>query len=96
MVHEIRFVYQIQGGIERMETTNALIDLDQQSSEVETKAQNETNKQEKINSDLAAFLISPVRQRFEDNIKPMLSRNFGMGSDELKQLKPDNRGEQDL
>jgi AraC family ethanolamine operon transcriptional activator len=34
-----------------------------------------------VSSDLAAFLISPVGQRFEDNIKPSLSRNFGTDLD---------------
>ena len=46
--------------------------------------------------DLAAFPISRFGQRFEDNIKPMLSSDVSTSSDEFKQLEPDNRGEQDF
>jgi hypothetical protein len=49
-----------------------------------------------INSDLAAFWISQVRQRFEDNIESMLSRNLGVVLDEFESLKPDYRREPDL
>ncbi len=48
------------------------------------------------NSDLAAFSISPIGQRFEDNFKPSLGRNFGTALDGFEQLEPDNRGEQYL
>ena len=34
-----------------------------------------------VNSDLAAVSISWIGQRFEDNLKPSLSRNFGMALD---------------
>ncbi|HIK14053.1 MAG TPA: PAS domain S-box protein [Leptolyngbyaceae cyanobacterium M33_DOE_097] len=37
-----------------------------------------------INSDLAAFSISPVGQRFEDNIEPKMSRNISVGLDEFE------------
>ncbi len=47
-------------------------------------------------SDLAAFSISPIGQRFEDNFKPSLGRNFGTALDGFEQLEPDNRGEQYL
>ncbi len=50
----------------------------------------------KGNSDLAAFSISPIGQRFEDNFKPSLGRNFGTALDGFEQLEPDNRGEQYL
>jgi Rhodopirellula transposase DDE domain len=40
----------------------------------------------KINSDLAAFSISPVGQRFEDNIKPSLSRDFGTDLDGFERM----------
>jgi hypothetical protein len=32
----------------------------------------------RVSSDLAAFSINPFRQRLEDKLKPMLSRDFGM------------------
>ncbi len=51
---------------------------------------------ERDDSDLAAFSISPIGQRFEDNFKPSLGRNFGTALDGFEQLEPDNRGEQYL
>ena len=37
-----------------------------------------------FSSDLAAFSISPVGQRFEDNIEPKMSRNISVGLDEFE------------
>ena len=54
----------------------------------EEQQQQLQQSQTKVDSDLAAFSISYVRQRFEDNFKAMMCRDVGMNSDLPEQLEP--------